>query len=84
MQWGSRIEFLEKVERETGETPTALLNRKVPDQWTLSYWSAFQDLTGSRTWSQSGPSQIPYMSKIVWLNENYVTDPDDRKDILLI
>ena len=83
-----------KIERDTGEAPPALRNRSLPVRWDLSgvfiesiqqmYWRAYQDLTGSRSWSQGGPSEIPYGEKLRWLDENRIFDEDDRNDILYV
>lgn len=73
---------MQGIEKREGKPPPALQNRKVPNQWSIIYWKAYQELSGSRTWSQGGPSEIPYTPKILWLNENGVFDEDDRNDIL--
>lgn len=82
MQWGAQLKFLEEIERDTGVTPTALLNRKFPDEWNTKYWNMYHDIDGSRQYTFGGPAEIPYPVKILWLNENRVFDPDDRGDFL--
>jgi len=72
------------MEQSGGETPAALLNRPIPSEDALPYWQAFQTLTGSRQWTQAGPLSIPYPTVINWLNENFVSEPDDREDYLQI
>lgn len=42
----------------------------------------YNEISGSRTFTPSGVAEIPYPTKIVWLNENWIDDPDDRRDYL--
>jgi hypothetical protein len=75
---------LQGIKEKTGETPNALLNRKVPYRWNRQYWEAYQDLSSTRTWSQGGPSEIPYPAKILWLDENDILDKHDRDAFLQV
>jgi hypothetical protein len=42
----------------------------------------WEDISGSRGFTQSGPMEIPYPVKIMWLDENEVFCPDERNDYL--
>lgn len=44
----------------------------------------YQDITGSRQFTQSGVAEIPYSAKILWLDENGIVDQDERNDYLEI
>ena len=70
------------MERITGETPKALLSQPSPSRWDRVYWNAFQELSGSRSWTFAGPAEIPYTTKIAWLDENQIRNEDDRADVL--
>jgi len=72
------------MEQSTGETPHALLHRPTPNPEDIPYWNAFQDLTGSRQWTQAGPASIPFQTIILWLDENLVYDVDDRADYIRV
>jgi hypothetical protein len=50
----------------------------------MPYWIAYQDIAGSRQYTSSGVADIPYSEKITWLDENGITDIDERKDYLQI
>jgi hypothetical protein len=75
---------LQGIERDTGETPTALKNKPVLNQWEMLYWEMYSDITGSRQWTAGGPAEIPYPVKILWLDENHIFDRQDREDYLLV
>jgi hypothetical protein len=71
------------MERAGQEVPALLHRPKIsPDQ--IPYWDAFQDLTGSRQWTQAGPTSIPYSSILLWLDENLVHDVDERADYIKV
>lgn len=52
------------------------------NQFQQPYWDAYQELAGSRQYTQSGIADIPYSEKVKWLDENGVDDPDDRRDYI--
>jgi hypothetical protein len=64
------------------DIPHALRSRPVLNQFQLYYWNSFQEISGSRQFTASGVADIPYPTKLTWLNENEVDDPDDRRDCL--
>lgn len=37
---------------------------------------------GSRQYTASGIAEIPYSEKVLWLDENGITCPDERRDFL--
>jgi len=51
-----------------------------PDQ--LAAWDMFNGLMDSRQIGFSGPGYIPLSEKREWLDENGITDPDDRAELL--
>jgi len=70
------------IEAKTGETPKALKDRPSPTQFSIDYWKAFQELSSSRHWTQGGPTEIPYLAKLAWLDESEIFDKDERADYL--
>ena len=60
------------------------MTRPCPTQWSIGYWLAFQELNSSRNWTQGGATEILYLAKLAWLDENLVWDKDDRDDYLFI
>ena len=76
--------MLRKIEKDTGQTPKALLDRPQLSRWSEDYWKAFQELSSSRNWTQSGPTEIPYLAKLAWLDENFIHDPDERDEYLRV
>jgi hypothetical protein len=64
------------------ELPYALRSRPSLNQFQAEYWRAYQEISGSRQYTASGVAEIPYLSKLAWLDENGVFDEDERRDTL--
>lgn len=64
------------------EIPYALRNRPVLNQFQKAYFDAYNEIAGSRQFHSAGAAEIPYSAKILWLDENWIFDPDERKDYL--
>jgi hypothetical protein len=66
------------------DIPYALRNRPQLNQFQFAYWKAYQELSGSRQFTQSGVAEIQYVQKVAWLNENEIDDQDERRDYLMM
>lgn len=85
LQWGGKLKFLNDIAKGAvteDEIPYALRNRPSLNQFQRCYYDMFMDLSGSRQFTASGVAEIPYHFKIMWLDENDILDPNERKDHL--
>jgi hypothetical protein len=64
------------------EIPQTLRSRPKLTQFQIPYWQAYQEITGSRQFTSSGVAEIPYLTKVKWLDENEVFDQDERNDFM--
>lgn len=64
------------------EIPYALRNRPKLNQFQQVYFDAYNEISGSRQYHSAGAAEIPYSEKILWLDENGIFDPDERRDYL--
>ena len=64
--------------------PPAIKNKPELDSVEQAYWDAYTEIAGSRQWTSSGPAEIPYPIKIMWLDENHIFDPLTREDFLIV
>lgn len=78
LTWGSKIESLKQIARDSGETPVALANRPSLNQFTQPYFAAYQLVRRGRTWTQAGPADIPPPVLYQYLDEQHITDWDER------
>ncbi len=84
MEWGDKIDFLTGVERDTGETPQALLSRPVLTQLEQPMFDAYQALSSSRNWTPVGPAAIPFSEISRYLEFNGILDLDEREEYIRI
>lgn len=85
--WGSKLKFLTKLAEEAvteEDVPQSLRNRPKLSQFQTPFWKMYKEITGSRQFTQGGPTEIPYPCKVLWLNENAIDDPDERRDYMQI
>jgi hypothetical protein len=81
LEWGSKLKFLQEEAKGAtteDEIPQALRSRPKLNQFQMNYWLAYQEISGSRQYTSSGVAEIPYTEKLAWLNENDITDEDER------
>lgn len=81
MEWGPKEEFLVKQAAQGVDVPALRKKPKLTYIQSL-YLFAFNQISGSRQYTFSGSAEIPYSEQILWLNENDVTDKDDRDTYL--
>lgn len=63
----------------SGVTPKALLERPLPNEWTVGYYAGFMLVSDSRASGMGGVTSIP-LSEIVALLELYgIRDMDERE-----
>jgi hypothetical protein len=77
LQWGSKIDFLQQVAKDTGELPPALANRPSLTVWQYYFWEAYHIVSNSRSFHSAGVAGIP-LSQILAYFEIY-----DIKDLEL-
>lgn len=58
MEWGSQLEFLLRVEQDTGRKPKSLLERPQLEARNREYFEIFNDLSRSRVVSQGDYQSI--------------------------
>ena len=60
IRWGADIAHLLEVQKDTGATPSALLNRpSLVERWQFAD-EVFSELSGSRQYTMGGPANIPF------------------------
>ena len=60
IRWGADIAHLLDIQKETGTTPSALVNRPVlAERWQFAD-EVFSELSGSRRFTMGGPANIPF------------------------
>lgn len=64
------------------EIPQALRSRPSLSQFQYAYWDFYSELSGSRQYTASGVAEIPYGVKLLWLDENWIYDQDERNDYM--
>lgn len=82
MQWGDKLEFLEKI-AATGEEVPALINRPIPTIYQKQFWEAFNLLSNSRRFHSVGISFIP-ISEIKSYLELYNINDIDLRNLYII
>jgi hypothetical protein len=83
LQWGDKLEFLQNIEKSSGETPPALLNRPILSQFEQPYYIAFQVLSESRRWTPGGPAMIPLSEIYAYFKIYEIKDLDEREEYLI-
>lgn len=66
---------------DEGELPGPLADRPEIDETIADAWRAFSEAGRDRQAGGVGPGPIPYTSVVRWLDENGITDRDDRETI---
>lgn len=86
MQWGKDIEMLQSVEKETGITPPALLNRPKIGLFEVFLLQEFNAVSGSRDYGENGPKAVPISDIKAYLEicEDYKTPADKLRFMRLM
>ncbi len=91
IQWGpkagqriSDAEFLEKIARETGKTPTAVATRPLLNVLEMPCFDAFLVLHGGRGSTGFGPAPIALTEIQAYAELMQIPPGDDRRDLVWI
>jgi len=83
MRWGPQIEFLERMERDMGIKPKALLNRPTPLPTHEELLRAFNVLSSSRHYSAHGhPLPIPVSEMFAFCQMFFVSTYEEREQFV--
>lgn len=83
LQWGSQVDYLHKVEEETGETPMALLTRPTVENRLAYYLKAFDRCSASRQHGSEGQPLPISMNDVLAYCQFFAVDDLDMRERLL-
>lgn len=78
MKWGRQEELLRQIERDTGTTPKALIDRPELARPNWPDLAAFDLLDSSRLVNQVGPQPLQVSEVLAYLELAGVEDVEDR------
>jgi hypothetical protein len=82
VEWGDKVETLNKMRARDGKAPSALANRPEPTLHASTYLSAFNYLSTSRIVTVEGVGSIPVSEILAYADLNRLNGLEDRQDLL--
>lgn len=79
LEWGERKDGLEAVERQTKETPKALLNRPRLHPWLTWLYDAFWLCDSGRRIYQGSVGRIPLSEMVAYMSVYDVGEAEERQ-----